>query len=197
MLAERVMRFQPDPALRMELQRRCSDSSGAPWADVAWDPNRQCLVIRRRNKEGLWSNLYELRHPDFSPRNIQRHDVELEVSSAKESVFRMVRIRNEDGVWIQVPLSYYELVQRREASKAKASADSLDTGKQIWGKYHDAMRGNGFFTALPGKGGRMPDHLQSICKHGVTLGHCKSCSPTKPLHFAQSGEGRSGGQKGR
>jgi hypothetical protein len=195
----KVARFQPDETLRRELQRRCVDDKGSPWADVQWSDANQCLCIMRRNRAGLWREERMLRDDRNRPRNIRRHDIVEELDAASSQRNSMVTIVAHDHTLKLVPKAYAELLAKRKEQEAKHEAAMNEQYLDLAKRMEARMRGTGFGSAASWRNGaRDWSRWQGVmCRHDKEAITCAECKPDRKLTFARSGRGRQGGVKGR
>lgn len=95
-----VARFQPSESIRKEMQRRCQ-VGGVVFADVAWDPQRQCLCTYELWGSGEWHLEKELRDQQGEPRQVHEGDI-------KDIESRMMGRRSDVDNW------YANFKERRE-----------------------------------------------------------------------------------
>lgn len=71
------LRFQPDPAIRAELRRRCvNPRTGESYADVQWDAPHRCLAILELCSDGrTWKRSRRLFDQMKRPRQVRLDDI--------------------------------------------------------------------------------------------------------------------------
>ena len=69
-----VARFQPIESVLTDLRRRCT-TAGVVFADVRWDPGRNCLCTFELWANGEWRLERELLTDDGEPRQVNEGDI--------------------------------------------------------------------------------------------------------------------------
>jgi len=114
-------RFQPTEHVREEMHRRCQ-TAGVVFADVRWEPTRECLCIYELWSGDNWQIERELRDEAGEPRQVHEGDI-------KEIESRMRGKRAEIDNWLVNYKEQKAIMER--ARKLKLRDLCYDTAREM------------------------------------------------------------------
>ena len=162
-------RFQPREHIRNEMRRRCK-VAGVVFADVRWEPERECLCTYELWSGNDWHIERELRDDDGDPRQVHEGDI-------KEIESRMRGKRSDIDNWF---------------GKFKASRDSFEFARKmnLRNLCHDTSREinkRSISRLFSNNGSSVRADAQYPCDHGPMRATCEVCREESRKTFYMRG----------